>query len=166
VYRKNLREIVNEVCNGKETMQGLGEMRAELVALQSHQGDPEAAVQKLRKEIEDAPDSDKFKLRSRLGSALQSLIDFIWFDNGDEVFDVVIMGAMIAHRFRKGEPQGRGRARKIEYIGSANVTDAMGDLTVRQAFTVAVPQFSNTEAGTIPEDQDRVAMFDRLFTTK
>jgi hypothetical protein len=83
--------------------------------------------------------------------------DFIWFDFEAGTFDVVLMGGMIVHKFEQTAPTGRGRARKIKYVGSVNVAQTMGDHVVREAFTTMTRNHAVDG-----EDPDRVDMFNRL----
>ena len=85
-------------------------------------------------DIDVADGEQKFKLRAKLAAALQTFIDSIQFDLRDGIFDVILMGVMIAPRFKKSEPTGRGRARRVEYVGLVNVAQTMGDSFAPEAF--------------------------------
>jgi DNA invertase Pin-like site-specific DNA recombinase len=159
LHRKTLREILSDIRKTNDHMNGLRELKAEIEAQQDHRGDAEAVIKQLRADLENESlsDDDKYKLRAKLASALQSFIDFVWFDFEAETFDVVLMGGLIVHKFGKTAPTGRGRARKIKFIESRNVAHAMGDHIVREAFTTMVR--NHPIEG---EDPDRVDMFNRL----
>ncbi|MPR11799.1 recombinase family protein [Microvirga tunisiensis] len=164
VYRKNLREVVNEVRKAKEQMEGLLELKADLESQQDYRGGGEAAIKQLRADLEGSTltDDEKYKLRARLSAALRSFIDFVWFDGQEETFDVILMGGMIVHKFRKMAPKGRGRVRRIEYVGSVDVSSplVMGGHMVPEAFT-NLTKNDNIEGA----DPERVELFTRLIAS-
>ncbi|MBM6595581.1 recombinase family protein [Microvirga pudoricolor] len=157
LHRKTLREIVTDIRKGKESLDGLAEAKAELEAQQDDRSDLEAVIAQFRAELETATGDDLYRYRAKLSSALQTFIDYVWFDFENEVFDVVLMGGAIVHRFKKTNPQGRGRARRIQYVGSVNVLKDMGDTVVREAFTTMT-----RDPGDSSEDPLRVEVFNKL----
>ncbi len=139
-YETMLREIRSELATLNDRLTGLQELRAELAAEQDDRGDMEETVRNLRTAMETAEGDARREIRAKLASAVQSFVDTAQFDPETGIIDVILMGGMVAHRFQKAAPSGRARARKIEYVGSANVAQIMGEHMVPEAFTFGNPE--------------------------
>ena len=160
------REILAEIRTLNERLNGLQELRAELAAEQDDRSDIEETIRQLRDTMKTAEGDARREIRSKLANAVQSFIYFVRFDLQEGVFDVVLLGGMIAHRFRKSEPVGRGRARKIEYVDEANVPKRMGEHVVREAFTSDGQDHRDAQNRSVTvEDPARVEMFNRLVAS-
>lgn len=103
-FGKVVREQRSEILLAKDLRKALQDRRAELLAQQDHRLDVEAVVQRLRTEMNSINDPNKvIQIRSKLSSALKLFIDTIQFDVREGTFDVILLGGVIAYRFRRSE---------------------------------------------------------------
>jgi DNA invertase Pin-like site-specific DNA recombinase len=118
-FQKEMRLNWSEIVLANDLHKSLQDRRTEFISQRDQRMDVEAALLRLRKEMDEETDETKIvAIRAKLSSALKLFIDTVQFDPLAGTIDVILIGGLINYRFaRSAKKSGFKREFTYHFVG-------------------------------------------------